>query len=232
MDKVLNKKILIAIIISLIIISSAVLYSFYIPNNDVLVNENVNYKNNANILSNNKTDLFIINMTLINVPTGMLYISTLVNETMVSNVNSTISNTGIYKGTTSVTYSVILSRDIAYQIKNNCGYTYTQKDNFTPVTLGVCNGILLRNGENVSNHQLTPIPVKSNNIYTLSFIINETNCCLNKIKNPHNYSYYLKFTLDKISIVDHTHGYYHNFYFVNGKNHYTSPKIKITNITT
>ena len=93
--------------------------------------------------------------------------------------------------------------------------------------------MFLRNGENASYDQpvLVPIPVKSNNIYTLSFIISETNW-LNRVKNPHNYSYYLEFTLNKISIVDNTHGYYHNFYFVNGKNHFTSPKIRITNITT
>ncbi len=208
--------------------SSAILYSFYIPNNDVLLNKNVNYKTDVNILSNSKTDLFVINMTLINVPTGMLYISTSVNSSIINNVNSTIKNTGIYNGTTVATYSAILSRNI-----ESSNVDYTQKDNFTLSELGICNGMFLRNGENASYDQpvLVPIPVKSNNIYTLSFIISETNW-LNRVKNPHNYSYYLEFTLNKISIVDNTHGYYHNFYFVNGKNHFTSPKIRITNITT
>ncbi len=228
----LNKRVLVATVISLIIISSAVLYSFYIPNNDVLVNKNVNYKTNANILSNNKTNLFIINMTLINVPTGRLHINTLVNSSIINNVNSTIKNLGIYNGTSVVTYSAILSRDITYNTEG-ININYTQKDNFTLGGLGYGNGIFLRNGGNASYYQSVPlsIPVKSNNIYTLSFIISETNW-LNGVKNPHNYSYYLKFTLNKIFIVDHTHGYYHNFYFVNGKNHFTSPKIKITSITT
>lgn len=220
----LNRRILIVVIISLIIISSAVLYSFYIPNNDELLHKVVNYESSVNILSNDTEDLFIINMELTNVPSGNLYIDTSVIRNATA-MNNTVKST-IYNESIAVTYSAILSRNIHY--KGNICYTYTQYDNFT---LGeyMFPSCFLEN--NVTCYNSFPIPVKSNNNYTLSFIINETNY-LNKVKNPYNYSYYLKYTLDKIKIVDSTYGHYHDFYYVNGKNHFISPKIKILNITT
>ena len=227
-DKMLNKKILIAVIIFLIVISSTLLYSFYIPNNDELLYNTVNSQNRVNMSSNNANDLFIINMELINVPTGNLYIGTSINRNTTA-MNNTVENAICNESnnaSVTLTYSAILSRSIYY--KGSVSYTYRHYDKFL---LGEFIVPLSFTEHNITCYNSFPIPVKSNNNYTLSFIINETNCLKNS-KNLHNYSYYLKYTLDKIKIVDHTHGYYHDFYYVNGKNHFITPRIKILNIKT
>ena len=52
-----NRKIIFAVIITIVIISSSVLYAFYIPNNDIMLNKKINYNSEFNLLSDNKTKI-------------------------------------------------------------------------------------------------------------------------------------------------------------------------------
>jgi len=230
---VLNKKILIAVIISLIIISSGLLYSFYIPNNDIMLDKNnLNYKNEFNLLSNNTTKIFIINMSLINVPTGYLTIYPLIKLSILSNQNINMS---LKNDSNNFMYYAILSHKVNFTASYNEKFSYMRNDKYLLGVYGYPDNFLMQQIKSENNNfSMIPqlfIKVRSEINYHLSLIIEENNCLPNVHNNYHN-KYHLQIHLYSIKIIDNTHGYYHKFDFYNGVNHFISPEVKILNVTT
>ena len=218
-----KSKIIISVIIAVIIISSS-LYAFYIPNNDVMINKNIDYNSKFNLLSDNKKDIFIINISLINVPDGCLYIYpyiTLYENKSIENksVCSNLYNTGILN----INDSISIGTYIELRYQDNC-MKIVDLENINSETAS----ILVNNTQNW-NSCLGNIKVNNKNS-TMEIII-VVNTKDRNIKNIDNYSYNINATLKKLEIIDKTYGYFHYMDYINEKNYYIKPEIKILNIT-
>ncbi len=141
----LNKKILIAVIIS-----SGLLYSFYIPNNDVLLNENnLNYKSEINLLSNNTTKIFIINMSLINMPTGYLTIYPLIKLSILSNQNINVS---LKNDSNNFMYYAILSHKVNFTASYHEKFSYMRNDKYLLGGYGYPDNLLMQQIKSENNN--------------------------------------------------------------------------------
>ncbi len=217
-------KIIISVIIAIIIISSLLLYAFYIPNKEVLLNRNMDYNGEFNLISDNKKDtfvikdMFIVNVSLINVPDGLLYIY----PYMVFHGNEPLKNESLYN----VLSNISMATGTYIELRPDTG----------------C--IKIANLENIVSESATILinktqnwpfclgTIKVNNRNSTMEIIIDISTCIDKnIKNIGNYSYNINVTLKKLEIIDKTHGYYHYMDYINGKVYYIKPEIKIINIT-
>ncbi len=118
-----NRKIIFAVIITIVIISSSVLYAFYIPNNDIMLNKKIDYNSKFNLLSDNKTKIFVINLSLINVPDGYLNVYpciTLYKNKSIENKGefNYLNNTGILNDSISISGYMELEYPNSSCIKN------------------------------------------------------------------------------------------------------------------
>lgn len=229
------KKKIIAILILIIFVSSITLYAFYIPNNDVIFNENhLNYKNKLNILSDNNTQkLFIVNISLVNMPSGSLNIGYFL-AIYENNTNEYINSTGInnYSNSVGVEDCAILHLN-GTNIYDHYGIatgniTRALSDYSFPVTFLIKgNGNQKNNNVYGFNMHAGPIKVDKYKNYTMSLIILfETP----NLKNSHNYTYFVNFKLTNVEITDKTNGFFHYFDFINGKTYYIKPKAGIINV--
>ncbi len=216
-----NRKIIFAVIITIVIISSSVLYAFYIPNNDIMLNKKINYNSEFNLLSDNKTKIFVINLSLINVPVGYLNIYpciTLYKNQSIENKGefNHLNNTGILNGSISISGYMELEYPHSNCIKivhgNVCGESSR----------------LFINNTQTSKYNFGNIKVNNkNSTLKIMIIMNTKN---KNIKNIDNYSYNINATLKNLKIIDKTHGYFHYMDYLNGKTYYIKPEIKILNM--
>ncbi len=230
------KKKIITILILIIFISSIILYAFYIPNNDVISNENnLNYENKINVLSDNyKQKLFIVNISLVNLPAGYLNVDYFLSICE-NNTNKYINSTGInkYGNAVSVEDCAILHSNgtrvyTRYGLMSDNIITLLNFYGFPVIFLIKDNGNIKKN---VYGFNMYPGPIKIDKYrnYTLSLII-LFQTCFENVKNPNNYTFFVNFKLTKLEITDKMHGYFHDFDFIDGENYYIKPKAQIINV--